>query len=144
MAHTSRTHEDALHAHCSVGQADGRGAENIAHRHRQFGTVVPRRTQPEATHEQQHHPGSAQAHGLPGAETGHGFRGLASTILHEQGFDHNHIELQLAHTARDKVSAAYNHAKYLEQRTTLMQHWADYLDAVVRGNVVTGGFRKVA
>ena len=82
--------------------------------------------------------------GYQGRMTGHGFRGVASTILHEQGFDHNHIELQLAHTARDKVSAAYNHAKYLEQRTTLMQHWADYLDAVVRGNVVTGGFKKVA
>jgi integrase len=82
--------------------------------------------------------------GYQGRMTGHGFRGVASTILHEQGFDHNHIELQLAHTARDKVSAAYNHAKYLEQRATMMQHWADYLDAVMRGNVVTGGFRKTA
>lgn len=82
--------------------------------------------------------------GYQGRMTGHGFRGVASTILHEQGFDHNHIELQLAHTARDKVSAAYNHAKYLEQRAALMQHWADYLDAVMRGNVVTGGFKKAA
>jgi hypothetical protein len=29
--------------------------------------------------------------------TGHGFRGIASTILHEQGYPHDHIELQLAH-----------------------------------------------
>ena len=49
--------------------------------------------------------------------TGHGFRGLASTILHEQGFDEAHIELQLAHTKRNKVAAAYNHAKYLSQRS---------------------------
>jgi integrase len=25
--------------------------------------------------------------------TGHGFRGVASTILHEQGYEHGHIEL---------------------------------------------------
>jgi len=61
--------------------------------------------------------------------TGHGFRGLASTILNEQGFEEAHIELQLAHTKRNKVAAAYNHAKYLSQRTAMMQWWADYLDA---------------
>ena len=40
--------------------------------------------------------------------TGHGFRGVASTILHEQGWPHEHIELQLAHQERDDddVSAA--------------------------------------
>lgn len=61
--------------------------------------------------------------------TGHGFRGLASTILNENGFDEAHIELQLAHMKRNKVAAAYNHAKYLKQRTAMMQWWADYLDA---------------
>jgi integrase len=63
--------------------------------------------------------------------TGHGFRGLASTILHENGFDEAHIELQLAHMKRNKVAAAYNHAKYLKQRTAMMQWWADYLDALL-------------
>jgi integrase len=66
--------------------------------------------------------------------TGHGFRGLASTILNEKGFEEAHIELQLAHTKRNKVAAAYNHAKYLSQRTDMMQWWADYLDAqLVKG-----------
>jgi len=60
--------------------------------------------------------------------TGHGFRGLASTILHEQGYAHEHIELQLAHTQRNAVSAAYNHALYLGPRTQMMQDWADYLE----------------
>ncbi len=59
--------------------------------------------------------------------TGHGFRGLASTILHEQGYEHHLIELQLAHTERNAVSAAYNHAQYLEPRRQLMQEWANYL-----------------
>jgi integrase len=65
--------------------------------------------------------------------TGHGFRGLASTALHEQGFDHQHIELQLAHQERNQVSASYNHALYLKQRSAMMQHWADYLDKVKAG-----------
>jgi integrase len=67
--------------------------------------------------------------GYKGRMTGHGFRGLASTVLHESEFEHEHIELQLAHQERDKVSAAYNYAKYLNQRKTMMQWWADYLDA---------------
>lgn len=62
--------------------------------------------------------------------TGHGFRGIASTILHERGYDHAHIELQLAHSERNAVSAAYNHALYLEPRSRMMQEWADYLDKV--------------
>lgn len=66
--------------------------------------------------------------GYQGRMTGHGFRGLASTILNESGFDEAHVELQLAHMKRNKVAAAYNHAKYLKQRTTMMQWWADYLD----------------
>jgi hypothetical protein len=61
--------------------------------------------------------------------TGDGFRGLASTILNEIGFEEAQIELQLAHMKRHKVAAAYNHAKYLKQRTAMMQWWADYLDA---------------
>ncbi len=66
--------------------------------------------------------------GYKGRMTGHGFRGLASTILHENEFADEHIELQLAHQKRNKVAAAYNHAKYLSQRAAMMQWWADYLD----------------
>jgi integrase len=71
--------------------------------------------------------------GYKGTMTGHGFRGLASTILHEKGYTHEHIELQLAHAPRNAVSAAYNHALYLEPRVNLMQEWADYLEGVQRG-----------
>ena len=66
--------------------------------------------------------------GYHGRMTGHGFRGVASTILHEQGWPHEHIELQLAHQPRNAVSAAYNHALYLKPRAEMMQAWADYLD----------------
>ena len=71
--------------------------------------------------------------GYRGRMTGHGFRGVASTILHERGFNHAHIELQLAHMERDAISAAYNHATYLQQRAMMMQQWADYLDALKDG-----------
>lgn len=70
--------------------------------------------------------------GYRGRMTGHGFRGVASTILHEQGWPHEHIELQLAHQERNAVSAAYNHALYLEPRARMMQAWADYLDRLRR------------
>jgi integrase len=74
--------------------------------------------------------------GYKGRMTGHGFRGLASTILHEQGYSHEHIELQLAHAPRDAVSAAYNHALYLEPRAKMMQDWADFLERTQRGGKV--------
>jgi integrase len=60
--------------------------------------------------------------------TGHGFRATASTILNEHGFEPDIIERQLAHSERNKVRAAYNHAQYLPERRKMMQWWADYLD----------------
>ena len=58
----------------------------------------------------------------------HGFRATASTLLHEHGWDHQVIELQLAHKQRDQVAAAYNRSARLKDRTMMMQAWADYLD----------------
>lgn len=74
--------------------------------------------------------------GYKGRMTGHGFRGIASTLLHEMGFDHAHIELQLAHQERNEVSAAYNHATYLTQRGKMMQYWSEYLDRCTTGKVL--------
>lgn len=69
-----------------------------------------------------------QRMGYKDVMTGHGFRGVASTILHECGHAHDHIETQLAHLKKDKVSGAYDYAKYLIPRTYMMQDWADFLD----------------
>lgn len=60
--------------------------------------------------------------------TGHGFRSTASTILNEHGFRPDVIERQLAHSERNSVRAAYNHAQYLPERREMMQWWADFLD----------------
>lgn len=65
--------------------------------------------------------------------TGHGFRSMASTLLHELGLPHAVIERQLAHGERNKVSAAYNFAEYLPERRVMMQTWADYLDKIKAG-----------
>ncbi len=71
--------------------------------------------------------------GFKGRMTGHGFRSVASTILNEQGYRHDVIERQLAHSERNQVRAAYNRAEYLPERRKMMQEWADYLDKLKAG-----------
>jgi len=61
---------------------------------------------------------------------GHGFRATASTLLHEMGWQPEVIELQLAHRQRNQVAAAYNRSARIEERTAMMQQWADYLDTL--------------
>jgi integrase len=68
--------------------------------------------------------------------TGHGFRSMASTLLNEQGWHPDLIELQLAHAERNQVRAAYNRAQRLVERRKMMQAWADYLDQL---KLATGG-----
>ncbi|MHA3055372.1 DUF4102 domain-containing protein [Acinetobacter sp. ANC 4633] len=68
--------------------------------------------------------------GYNGKMTGHGFRGLASTTLHEQGYMHDAIEIQLAHRVGNAVSQAYNHAQHLEYRIKMMQDWSDFIDSL--------------
>ncbi len=60
--------------------------------------------------------------------TAHGFRAMASMLLHEQGWPPEVIELQLAHAQRSQVAAAYNRSARLEERRRMMEAWADYLD----------------
>lgn len=77
--------------------------------------------------------------GYSGAEmTGHGFRSVASTLLHERGYPSHVIEAQLAHVERNAVKAAYNRAAYLPERRKLMQEWADYLDGLRNGATIIG------
>ncbi|WP_179280605.1 tyrosine-type recombinase/integrase [Bordetella genomosp. 1] len=67
--------------------------------------------------------------GYEDKQTGHGFRGLASTILNERNVAREDaIERQLAHKERNQVRRAYNHAAYLDERAQMMQWWSDFLD----------------
>jgi integrase len=74
--------------------------------------------------------------------TGHGFRSMASTLLHEQGWNHQAVERQLAHAERNAVSAAYNFAEHLPERRRMMQTWADFLANLKSGADIIPLFRS--
>ncbi|GAB2912900.1 tyrosine-type recombinase/integrase [Paraburkholderia jirisanensis] len=66
--------------------------------------------------------------------TGHGFRAMARTILHEELEQQpDTIEHQLAHKVPDALGSAYNRTKFLRQRRAMMQKWANYLDQIKAG-----------
>jgi integrase len=71
-----------------------------------------------------------RAMGIDGAtHVAHGFRSSASSLLNEHtAFSSEVIERALAHGEPDKVRRAYNRAQYWDERVTMMQWWADYLD----------------
>ena len=66
-----------------------------------------------------------------GSMTPHGFRAMAATVLNEKGFPPDVIERQLAHSERNPVRAAYNHAEYLAERKEMMQWWSDWLFGLI-------------
>lgn len=69
--------------------------------------------------------------------TAHGFRAMARTILAERlELPEQVIEAQLAHAVGDSLGRAYNRTEFLEQRRTMMQTWADYLDKLRKGGEV--------
>ena len=73
----------------------------------------------------------------------HGFRATASSILNESGFNPDAIERQLAHKEINSVRAAYiYHARYLDERRTMMQWWADYLDSLRQSGDIVPIFAK--
>jgi integrase len=68
--------------------------------------------------------------GYKGRMTGHGFRSVASTVLNESGlFDFDAIERQLSHQDQNDIRAAYNRAKYMDERRKIMQWWGDKVDS---------------
>jgi integrase len=79
-------------------------------------------------------------------QTGHGFRSIFSTLLNaevdaddRQIWDKDAVELQLAHLDHASTRAIYNRTGSLSligQRTKMMQHWADRVDAMGRDNVL--------
>lgn len=81
--------------------------------------------------------------GYKGRMTGHGFRGVASTILNEarhpngaRMFDKDAIERQLSHEEKDRTCGAYDHSEHLTERAAMMQWWGDHLDTLRGANIV--------
>lgn len=69
--------------------------------------------------------------GYHGRATIHGFRSTASTILNENQFNRDWIEMQLAHS-EGSVRSIYNAAEWLPGRREMMEWWAAYLRDAVR------------
>lgn len=62
--------------------------------------------------------------------TAHGFRSMASTLLNESRLFHpDVIETQLAHRDANTIRRIYNRATYWDDRVSMMQWWADFLDS---------------
>ena len=74
--------------------------------------------------------------------TGHGFRAMARTMLHEiLHFTPDAIEAQLAHAVPDRLGRAYNRTQHLTERQKMMQEWTDYLDRL-KAEVTVLPFKK--
>lgn len=73
--------------------------------------------------------------GYKGRMTGHGFRALAmSTIKERLGYRHEVVDRQLAHAQKNKIDRAYDRAQFLDERTVMMQEWANYIDTICSKN----------
>ena len=73
--------------------------------------------------------------GYAGEFSAHGFRATASTVLNEMGrYRPDVIERQLAHMDKNSIRAIYNNAEYISERREMMQHWADHINALTKGN----------
>ncbi|MCW7755286.1 integrase arm-type DNA-binding domain-containing protein [Desulfobotulus sp. H1] len=67
--------------------------------------------------------------GYAGKMTAHGWRAVARTHLVETlNFPESVVEMQLGHRVKDALGRAYNRTTFLEQRTGMVQQWADWLD----------------
>lgn len=61
--------------------------------------------------------------------TPHGFRATARTLIREKlKIPGDIIERQLAHISNNALGDTYDRTEFLEDRTEMMQRWADYLD----------------
>lgn len=64
----------------------------------------------------------------------HGFRATAKTLLQEQlKYPLVLVEMALGHTTKDPNGSAYGRFEYIDDRSDMMQKWADYLDALREG-----------
>ncbi|ENK0809917.1 tyrosine-type recombinase/integrase, partial [Vibrio fluvialis] len=65
--------------------------------------------------------------GFKGELVAHGLRAIASTALHEQGFDTLHIEACLSHMDKNVTRASYNRSDFFEQRKEIMRWWSEFI-----------------
>ena len=76
----------------------------------------------------------------------HGFRASAKTMLMERlGYDELITEIQLGHAMLNKYGKAYSRFDFSDNRTHMMNDWANYLDNIKAGkfdNVIHADFKN--
>nr|QJS05816.1 phage integrase [Psychrobacter sp.] len=79
-----------------------------------------------------------------GKHVPHGFRASALTMIQEQlSYAHHLPDIQLGHTVKDNNGAAYNRAKFITERTEMLQKWADYQDELRTGtSLIRANFKQ--
>jgi integrase len=66
--------------------------------------------------------------GFQGRHATHGFRAMLRTVARERlKIDVDVLEAQLAHAKKGEVQAAYDRARFEDERRQVMQTWADFL-----------------
>lgn len=79
-----------------------------------------------------------------GVHVPHGFRASAITMIQEQlKYPKDLPDLQCGHIIKDNNGTAYNRVKFLDERTQMLQEWADYQDDLRAGKtVIRASFKK--
>lgn len=80
--------------------------------------------------------------GFEGRLVSHGMRSMASTILNEEGFDPELIEVALAHVDKDEVRSAYNRADYIDRRRPMMAWWSEHIQEAATGNLSVSAIKE--
>lgn len=73
--------------------------------------------------------------GYKGRLTSHGLRSIASTTLHEQGFQSELVEIALSHTSGNQTRDAYDRSQQVERRRQMMHWWSGYIVASKAGSL---------
>jgi integrase len=74
------------------------------------------------------------AMGYKDIQTWHGYRATGRTILRQVlKYPKDVIEAQLAHTGQITHGGAYDRATHVDERASMLQVWADYLDKLAKG-----------
>ena len=101
----------------------------------------PRRKEQKHTHTQEinkilNSPAMNDGQGYKDIHSPHGFRASAKTMLMERlGYDELITELQLGHRMMNSYGRAYSRMDMLDQRRTMLNDWANYLDDLKAGKV---------
>ena len=75
--------------------------------------------------------------GYKGKHVWHGFRASGRTLIRQSlKYDPDVIETQLAHKGQITHGGAYDRTTFIDERTKMLQDWADYIDQLTSNKPV--------